>query len=273
MAKDEKIRFSGLPVVPDEPTAADWATISHEMGLKCDPNLAAIEELSEMFKYQGMDPAVIIRKFAKLGTLAKRTWLNDAAYLIVLHICRGTQVTKIKKTVTQETAAELETLVNTYQIKEKKPKGDDITLARIALCFPLMTLRQLTHFQEHLTVKHHQMTQISPGYPLQLMHASFASLIPSHAGKQQDALDFLDAHRLFLVELTKVINPDMRGKTVAEIAESFEQPLQAGFGSTFVSHENRVASLRKLGLVTADDSPIDEVRRAAVVYRTRLGAR
>ncbi|AJG39335.1 nucleocapsid protein [Yongjia Tick Virus 1] len=264
----EKIRFTGLPSLPDVPTAADWSRVSFEMGMTGAPEVEAITELSEMFKYQGMDPAVIIKKFATLGKEAHRNWLNDAGFLIVLHICRGTQVTKIKKTVTPETATEIETLVATYKIKDKKPVGDDITLARIALCFPLLTLRQLSNFQDHLTVKHHHMEELSAGYPIQLMHSAFASLITTTAGRQQDTQDLLDAHRLYLVELTKVINVGMKGKTVAEIAESFEQPLQAGFNSTFVSQSHRAASLRKLGVVDGNGSPIAAVRAAAQVYRT-----
>lgn len=223
----QEVVFTGFPAVPEEPTPAEWARISHEMGMNCEATESVIKELAEMFRFRGMDPAAIIKKFAKIGKEAHRNWLKDAVYLIILHVCRGTKFSKIKKSVSPEAAAEIETLVTTYHLKEGKPVGDEITLARIALCFPLLTLRQVGLFKEHLTVKLHHMQELSPGYPVHMMHSAFASLICDQLGPEAVA-DLLDAHRLYLLELTKVINPPMRTKPVAEIAESFEQPLQAG---------------------------------------------
>lgn len=228
-----------------------------------------LEELGKLFQYQGMDPIRILKRFASLGK--GRNWMKDAVFLISLHICRGTKIEKIAKSVLPEAKKEIDDLASIYQITESKPEPEDITLARLALCFPLFTCRQLANFEEQLTVKPHQMHDISPDYPVAMMHPAFASLICSPGGREQDVTDLMDAHRLYLVELTKVINPSMRSKPISEIVKSFEQPLQAGYSSTFTSPANRRASLEKLELVSKEGTLAKAVVDAAHVYRQKTG--
>lgn len=267
-----KQNYQGLPVPVEEPTAAEWARLSREMGFNLEAAQSVFDELANMLKFRGMDPAQIIQRLYELGTAGQRpNWLKDVTYMIAMHICRGTKISKIKKSVSDETKNFIEQLERIYQLKETRPQGDDITLARIALSFPLLTLRLLPKFEEQLTVKHHHMTAISPNYPMALMHPAFASLVTAVPGRAQDTHDMLDAHRLYLVELTKVINPEMKLKTVREIAESFEQPLQAGFTSTFTDADTRRQSLTKLEVVDDRGRPVQAVVAAANKYRQLLG--
>lgn len=97
----QRQNYGGLPVPAAEPTPAEGARISHELGMSLEAPRAVLDELAEMFRFQGMDPARIIKRFAELG--AGRAWLKDVVYLISLHICRGTKISKIKKSVSPET--------------------------------------------------------------------------------------------------------------------------------------------------------------------------
>nr|BDX23333.1 nucleocapsid protein [Dabieshan tick virus]BDX23338.1 nucleocapsid protein [Dabieshan tick virus] len=267
----QRQQYGGIPHIGEDPSPAEWARISHHMGMNLISDVAAMAELARLFRFQGMDPARIIQRVHALGTEAGRIWTKDVAFLISLHICRGTKVVKILKSVSQDVEPVIRELQRVYQITDAKPRGDDITLARLALCFPLLTLRQLEHFQDQMTVRHHTMQALSPGYPLALMHPAFASLVSNAMPNEQDTQDMLDAHRLYLVELTKVINPGLRTKPIREIADSFEQPLMAGYGSTFTDEANRKQSLKKLGVVTPAGELIQEVRNAAAVFRQLLG--
>lgn len=266
--KAQDFPCEGIPQQLEATTPADWLRITHAVGMNFSATEAALEELGNMFRYQGMDPIRILKRFAEIGRAAGRNWAKDAVFLISLHICRGTKVAKILKSVPEEAVPEITDVTNIYHIKDSKPVGDDITLARLALCFPLFTLRQLSNFRDQLTVQHHTMTDISPGYPIELMHPAFASLI--WTSEEQVYNDLLDAHRLYLVELTRVINPEMRTKRVREIVDSFNQPLQAGVNSTFIDQNHRKISLVKLGVMNNRGVLIPEVTRAAEMFRRRL---
>ncbi|AIU95030.1 nucleoprotein [Silverwater virus] len=221
--------------------------------------------LVDLYAYQGFDPAVIQAEIVKRATAKNRDWKKDVRNMIILNVTRGNKLDKMMSKMTEEARKEVQTLRSVYNLKDTKPGAKDITLARVANVHGASTCSLLQLVAENLPVPLSFMNSLSPNYPVAMMHTSFGGLINDGLN---DAQDIIDAHKLYLIEFSKVINR-AGGKSVHDIEESFRIPLASAIASQFMRDEQKNAILTKLGIVGVNLTAAPGVKAAAQVYRQR----
>ncbi|AII79357.1 nucleoprotein [Komandory virus] len=236
--------------------------------------LKEIEEWIAEFQYQGFDPVTILKSIWERGQKAgksKAEIIKDVQGMIVLHLTRGNKVEKMKKKMSEAGQKALQVLISAYGIKEKAVNATDLTLSRVAIVNAGLTCSLLEFVQQHMAVTLTEMERDSPGYPVHMMHGSFASMIdltlPDATSK-----DIIDAHQLYLVRFAQKINPASRSKTFKQIVEDNKQTLKAAMSSTFISNKVKLDHLKKWGIVDQHSVVSDETKEAAKVFRKLLGA-
>ncbi|AII79355.1 nucleoprotein [Khasan virus] len=222
-----------------------------------------VASLVELYAYQGFDPTVIQQEIVRKATLGKRDWKADVRNMIILNVTRGNKLDKMAAKMTDKAKDALKDLRRIYELKDSKPGAKDITLARVANVHGASTCSMLRLVPESLPVPHSHMNTLSQGYPVSMMHTSFGGLINPNAPGAQDVTD---AHKLYLVEFSRVINR-AGGKSVGEIVESFRTPLASAIGSQFLKDPQKNAILKNLGIYDENMHISEKVVAAAETFR------
>lgn len=222
-----------------------------------------VDDLVDMYAYQGFDPVVIQQEIVKKAKAGKRDWKKDVRNMIILNVTRGNKLDKMYNKMTDKARTALQDLRKCYDLKDSKPGAKDITLARVANVHGASTCALLPMVKDSLPVTPAHMNAISPGYPVHMMHTSFGGLInPDAVG----ANEIIDAHRLYLLEFSKVINR-AAGKSAKEIAETFRAPLQSAINSQFLDGAQKIQILSKFGIYNANMKLAEPIQKAAEAYR------
>ncbi|AWW17497.1 nucleocapsid protein [Kaisodi virus] len=227
-------------------------------------NVAEVDQLVELYAYQGFDPAVIQREIIRRAGV--RDWKKDVRNMIILNVTRGNKLDKMASKMSDEAKAALQELRKVYDLKDSRPGAKDITLARVANVHGASTCAMLHLVADVLPVTRAHMDTISKGYPVYMMHTSFGGLINMNG---LGAQEIVDAHKLYLVEFSKVINRS-GGKSTKEIVESFKAPLQSAISSQFLTGQQKTAILTKLGAYDANNKLAEGVTAAARAFRDLL---
>lgn len=199
-------------------------------------------------EYQGFDPLSFM---ANLFAIARTRKIDDAIHhknmktLAVLGTMRGSKITKIIEKSTGNTAAWLTTMQTTYGILNTKPtKADHVTLLRIAACHAASIIGGIhagTPIKTTITP-----SAIHSDFPAYMCVSTFGSVVPSESIKEEDKMLIVRAFMWHQHLFDKVINPKNN---------SPKQKLMTYFDVQFTSglytEEQRVALLKKIGLITA----------------------
>nr|AFN73045.1 nonstructural protein [Manawa virus] len=224
------------------------------------------------FQYQGFDPMTIIKTIWERGTQAgknKAEIIKDVQAMIILHLTRGNKVEKMKKKMSQAGAAATQRLITVYNLKEKATASTDLTLSRVAIVNAGLTCTILPLVKDHMAVTASEMNRDSEGYPVNMMHGSFASMIDPSL-PQETIQIILDAHKLFLVRFSQKINPAAKGKSVKEIVDDNKQALTAALTSTFMPDDVKLNHLVKWNIVDKHAIVKEHVVRAAKKFNELL---
>jgi hypothetical protein len=97
-------------------------------------------EMMENLEYDGFDPESFAALIKKIGLAAKRDWAKDVITMVSLAVLRGTNVTKIKKKVSEKGKKQIDALVAAYKImsSSKGSQKDVVSLGRVVATFPLV---------------------------------------------------------------------------------------------------------------------------------------
>ncbi|API68875.1 nucleocapsid protein [Ambe virus] len=224
---------------------------------------AEIQDWVREFAYQGFDAHRIIEL---LRTLGGDAWQADARRMIVLGLTRGNKLEKMVMRMSDKGKQATADLVRKYKLKSGNPSRDELTLSRVAAALAGWTCQALVAVQEHLPITGSYMDSVSPGYPRQMMHPSFAGLVdPTIPQTHLDTV--LEAHSLYLVHFSRMINPELRGRPRSEVVATFRQPMLAAVNSNFITPEQRRKFLVSFGIVNSNGVPSAQVTAAANVFK------
>lgn len=193
---------------------------------KFEPVAKEIEDTAELFQYQGFDPVLVTAQLLSCGKAKNQTAqevAKDIVSMIVLYLTRGTNTEKMKNRMSETGRALMDRLEKQYQIRKGAVAPKEITLSRVALTYPAITIRCTMQLGERLPVSISHMQDMVPLYPVALCTQAFAAVIPRGTTYE---LPLVHAHALFLAEFSKVINPDLRNKTPVEVKDSFKAALK-----------------------------------------------
>lgn len=221
-----------------------------------------IANLVELYAFQGFDPVAIHREILRCANEAGRQWKDDVRSMIVLNVTRGNKVSRMGARMTEKGKAELNKLIAAYKLKDTKPGAKDITLARVANVHGPTTCKILRHVADRLPVTLEYMERMVPGYPVCMMHPSFAGLINPNLPEYKE---IVAAHSLYLLEFAKVINPN-KPKDRESVVASFTQPLAAAIASSFFPDDRKNLILKELGIINENFKISASVKKAAAFY-------
>nr|WFD55793.1 MAG: nucleocapsid protein [Qingdao tick uukuvirus]WFD55797.1 MAG: nucleocapsid protein [Qingdao tick uukuvirus] len=227
-----------------------------------DFSTALITNLVELYAFQGFDPVAIHLEILRCAKDAGRQWKEDVRSMIVLNVTRGNKVSKMGSRMTEKGKAELNKLIAAYKLKDTKPGAKDITLARVANVHGPTTCKILQYVADRLPVTLEFMERLVPGYPVCMMHPSFAGLINPSLPEYKA---IVSAHSLYLLEFARVINPN-KPKDRESVVASFTQPLAAAIASSFFPDDRKNLILKELGVIDDNFRVSDKVKRAAAYY-------
>ncbi|AGA82739.1 nucleoprotein [Medjerda Valley virus] len=218
-----------------------------------------ILEIVKEFAYQGYDAARVIELVKEKGG---DKWKEDVKTLIVIALTRGNKPTKIMEKMSTSGKIKFRALVAKYGLKSGNPGRDDLTLARIASAFAAWTIQAIKVVESYLPVTGAAMDELSAGYPRPMMHPCFGGLIDNTL-PEETVTALVKAHSLFLDAFSRTINPSLRSRTKAEVAKSFEQPLNAAINSRFLSSDAKRKILKSAGVIDTNLKPAPAVEQAA----------
>ncbi|API68887.1 nucleocapsid protein [Joa virus] len=216
------------------------------------------------FAYEGFSAQRIIQLVQERGP---QTWQTDVKMMIVLALTRGNKPAKMIEKMSAEGKKKATRLITMYNLKSGNPGRDDLTLSRVASAFAGWTCQALAVLHPYLPVTGASMDSISPGYPRAMMHPSFAGLIDNSI-PEAFLQTVVDAHALYLLQFSRVINKNMRGQPKSVVVSSFLQPMNAAIVSGFISHDKRRKMLMAFGIVDQNGKPTQAVETAAKAFMT-----
>lgn len=227
------------------------------------PSAREVEEVAELFQYQGFDPVLVTAQLLSCGKAknqSARDVAKDIVAMIVLYLTRGTNTEKMKNRMSELGKALMDRLEKQYQIRKGAVAPKEITLARVALTYPAITIRCTVQLGEKLPVPISHMQGLVAQYPVALCTQAFSAVIPKGIAQE---MPLVHAHALFLAEFSKVINPDLRNKTVVDVRDSFKAALKTALEKreTFLN-DARINLVRSVGVLTGEQQQVDQLALA-----------
>lgn len=137
-----------------------------------------IQTAQSMFEYKGMDIWIILQKYILKASQDPDSQKN--LILMVVLLCeRGTNFDKYASKMSKEGASMVNILKNRYNLVSKlnKSKANELTLARVGHCFPLLVCSYMEQCLSP-TVSDMAMNKWSSGYPKCMKTSAFTALIP-----------------------------------------------------------------------------------------------
>lgn len=127
-----------------------------------------IQNAQTLFEYKGMDIWIILQKYIQKAALD--TEAQKRLILMVVLLCeRGTNFDKYSSKMSKEGSTVVNYLKNKYNLVSKlnKSKSNELTLARIGHCFPLLVCSYMEQCLSP-TVSDMAMNKWATGYPKSL---------------------------------------------------------------------------------------------------------
>jgi hypothetical protein len=145
----------------------------------------ALKNVSD-FEYQGFNPEGCFKKLkahAKTANRQKEYFVEDMSNLVLIMILRGTNLIKIKQSMSDKGQVKLEELRSRYKLQTKANKPDDVTLQRVASLFPGL-------MQKAMKASGHQSIVTDTVLPAELRFTQAPALLPPNSRYKSDWEDW-----------------------------------------------------------------------------------
>lgn len=213
---------------------------------------AVVRDAQSMFEYKGMDIWIILQKYLQRASLDNEPQ-KHLVMMVVLLCERGTNFAKYVSKMSKEGSHMVNLIKNKYNLVTKldKSKANELTLARIGHCFPLLVC---AYMQQCLspTVSDVAMQKWATNYPKCMKASAFTALIPKNpvrAFTQTHRTTLTIAYLCHQIEFSKVVTKRKDHKAnIAEWIELTYPYAQAGIEAEFLEDGQRLTSLELLGL-------------------------
>lgn len=213
---------------------------------------SVVKEAQSMFEYKGMDIWIILQKYLQRAALDSEPQ-KHLVMMVVLLCERGTNFAKYVSKMSKEGSTMVTQIKNKYNLVSKldKSKANELTLARVGHCFPLLVCAYMEQCLSP-TVSDMAMLKWATNYPKCMKASAFTALIPKNS-----VSNFTHAHRTTLtiaylchqIEFSKVVTKRKDHKSsTAEWIELTYPYAQAGIEAEFLEDAQRLRSLEILGL-------------------------
>lgn len=215
-------------------------------------NQSVVQAAQTLFEYKGMDIWIILQKY-----IQKASQDLDAqkhlVMMVVLLCERGTNFDKYSSKMSKEGANLVTLLKNRYNEVSKlnKSKSNELTLARVGHCFPLLVCSYMEQCLSP-TVSDMAMNKWAESYPKYKKTSAFTALIP-----RGYISGFKDVHKQTLtiaylchqIEFSKVVTKKKEHKATIEEWIDLTYPYAvAGIEAEYLDDSQRINSLVSLGL-------------------------
>lgn len=217
-----------------------------------------VRSAQSLFEYKGMDIWIILQKYllkAKNDAEAE----DNLIHMIVLLCERGTNFSHYKAKMSSDGTKKLEKIANKYGLITKLTKGvsNELTLARIGHCFPMLCCTYMTMCQSP-TVAYSTMEAWAEGYPKCMMTSAFTALIPS-AGNSGFTMahqsTLIHAYLAHQIEFSKVVmDKKDHKKNMGEWYELTYKFAIAGVSAKYLPDKTRLECLVNLGIWSDTDT-------------------
>ncbi|XP_037275739.2 uncharacterized protein LOC119168436 [Rhipicephalus microplus] len=185
--------------------------------------------------------------------------------MVNLFVACGSNVSKMEERLDTQEFAMFKRLEKRYNLLEKATAGNVLTLSRVATTFYYATVYATVQLRDRLPVSLEEMCLKSPDYPVAMMSEAFLFLIPRGFDGEKD---YVHAHYLFLGELTRMTNQELRNALPSAVLDAFKDAAKAALRARDSRDYTRKEKLLKtLGLTTTEGVPSFAVLAAARVYR------
>nr|QBQ01386.1 nucleocapsid protein [Severe fever with thrombocytopenia syndrome virus]QBQ01398.1 nucleocapsid protein [Severe fever with thrombocytopenia syndrome virus] len=242
---------------------SEWSRIAVEFGEQ-QLNLTELEDFARELAYEGLDPALIIKKLKETGG---DDWVRDTKFIIVFALTRGNKIVKASGKMSNSGSKRLMALQEKYGLVERAETRLSITPVRVAQSLPTWTCAAAAALKEYLPVGPAVMNLKVENYPPEMMCMAFGSLIPTAGVSEATTKTLMEAYSLWQDAFTKTINVRMRGASKTEVYNSFRDPLHAAVNSVFFPNDVRVKWLKAKGILGPDGVPSRAAEVAAAAYR------
>ncbi|ALQ33263.1 nucleocapsid protein [Guertu virus] len=242
---------------------SEWSKIAVEFGEQ-QLNVIELEEFARELAYEGLDPALIIKKLKEVGG---DDWMRDTKFIIVFALTRGNKILKAAGKMSNSGSKRIMALQEKYGLVERAETRLSITPVRVAQSLPTWTCSAAAALQEYLPVGPAVMSLKVSNFPPEMMCMAFGSLIPATGVPESTTKILMEAYSLWQDAFTKTINVKMRGASKAEVYNSFRDPLHAAVNSVFFPNDVRLRWLKSKGILGPDGLPSKAVETAAAAYR------
>lgn len=138
------------------------------------------EDAQKLFEYKGMEKRVILQKYVQKAGVDPEA-IKNLITMIVLLCERGTNFDKFKRKMSSEDTKLVNELKNKYGLVSKlsPDKSNELTLARIGHCFPLLVCSYMQQCKAP-NVSDLTMAKWAKGYPRVMKTSAFTALIPKN---------------------------------------------------------------------------------------------
>ncbi|KAL1485969.1 hypothetical protein MTO96_031614 [Rhipicephalus appendiculatus] len=219
-----------------------------------------------LYGYDGFDPYESMKTFTILANKKGRSRVDqfkDKVLMATIYLIRGTNIL-VSRIAASDGGSKINSVINTYELATCKKPADVLTLARVCMASPAITVNAAIVLKDELPVPHSRMQEMVPGYPAAMMTTAFAGLIPQ--GEAYTAT-IRDAHYLYIAELMRFVDPQMQPKQNWEVVENFEKYASAVEDSFPATKSQRVELMQKWEILVDGVCP-EAVTSAAELFRS-----
>lgn len=252
------------------PTALKaWYTGTSAVNFDFDRVTPEISAAASLYGYGGFDTkqcCKIATEMAMQNGRKERGFMNDLSAIISMYLFRGTNLSTIRAEMCDTGKAFFDDLIAMYDLRSGNLPNNGLTLARVSLTFSGLTVTKAIKWKDSLPVPHSRMNSIVPNYPAAMMTTAFSGLIP-HGEAYTSTIT--NAHFLYLKELIKFTDPQMRFKPHWEVIESFKGFASAAPDNCPLDKADCVELMEKWGILVAGVCS-EPVTKAAERFREYL---
>lgn len=200
-------------------------------------------ELFQNFSYLGFDPKVVAAKIIAKGKLAGKTdaqIAQDITYMVVILLVRGSRISAMPRKTAANHQRTIQGLIDTYSIQDQARAQTDITLPRVAACFPSIVVRA---YQQNPGLVRFP---VNPVHDLEICYLpGIASLIPSTDAWTHMYNNVVAAQREISTQLQawgRRRNPNQQNQ------DNTEQIVTAARTSNYLTDNQKISILGLLGI-------------------------
>lgn len=220
--------------------------------------------LYSVYEYKGFNAEETVKALQRVADTNRDANIKS---MVSINVMRGTNLENMQKKMDDSGRAKLNELIKLYNLKSGgKVAADVLTLARVALVFPILAGTFIEEFPEkiELAVK---VEDVCPGCPKQLTTPSFIAMIPMNP--KFDPLYYVFAKYQSL--LSQIIDERCLNFTIKQCFEKNEKIMKASRkGSTIYKDEQKIEYLKKWGFLDDDGELRDFLKAAGDTFRDEM---